>query len=261
VYVKHEAGWQGNPAKLARATVMAGGDWSQGLIAHVWGGRNDALCIDPASGITDGIKRSVRYNDFEHLRWLGVQHGKTPIFSPVESGRWVCVESRVRINTPGRKDGIFTLWVDGKEEAHRADLDWHGAWDEWGINAVFLENYWNSGSVKRQSRWFDNFIVSTNPIGPILTSRAPILTRTGTPAGMWELQLAADSTGRDIVWTSRLTAANAITVTADRTGRAFQGSHQGRTALRDGVTYWGRVRERGAPAWSEWHSPFRTKSN
>ncbi len=58
VYVKHEAGWQGNPAKLARATCMAAGDWSQGLIAHVWGGKGDVLCIDPASGITDNQKVS-----------------------------------------------------------------------------------------------------------------------------------------------------------------------------------------------------------
>ena len=37
VYVKHEAGWQGNPAKFARATCLASPNWSQGFIAHVWG--------------------------------------------------------------------------------------------------------------------------------------------------------------------------------------------------------------------------------
>ena len=31
VYVKHEAGWEGNPAKLARATCLAGRDYSQGF--------------------------------------------------------------------------------------------------------------------------------------------------------------------------------------------------------------------------------------
>ena len=40
------------------------------------------------------------------------------------------------------------------------ELDWHGTWDEFGINAVFLENYWNEGSVKRQARWFDDFVIS-----------------------------------------------------------------------------------------------------
>ncbi|MES2461466.1 MAG: hypothetical protein V4671_12860 [Armatimonadota bacterium] len=259
VYVKHEVGWQGNPAKLSRATTMAGSDWSQGLMAHVWGGSGEVLCIDPASGITDGVKKSVRYNDFEHLRWLGVRQGRTPIFSPVESGRWVCIESRVRINTPGKKDGIFTLWVDGREEAHRADLDWHGSWNEWGINAVFLENYWNRGSVRRQSRWFDNFMVSTKQIGPILTSSAPTLTRTSTSVGPWDLQLASDFQGRDIVWTSGTSAANVSLRRVERIEGKFMGSHQGYRALLQGGVYWGRVRERSAPTWSDWHSPFRVK--
>lgn len=261
VYVKHEAGWQGNPAKLARATAMAGADWSQGLIAHVWGGKGEVLCIDPASGITDGIKRSVKYNDFDHLRWLGLRQARTPLFSPAEAGRWVCIESRVRINTPGRNDGIFTLWVEGREEAHRADLDWHGTWDQWGINAVFLENYWNSGSVKRQSRWFDNFVVSTRPIGPLLTSGTPTLTRTDPTSGPWEMQLAADPEGRDIVWTCDKLSSNVAAATiGDAAVRGvFRGSHRGRGSLRDGVICWVRVREVGTPAWCEWHSPFRVK--
>ena len=155
VYVKHEAGWEGNPAKLARATCLAGRDYSQGFIAHVWGGKGDVLCIDPATGIRDNQKVSVRYNDFEHLKWLGLRNAQTPIFSAAESGRWVCIESHIKLNTAGAKDGVFELWVDGKLEASRNDLDWHGTWNEYAINAVFLENYWNQGSVKAQSRWFD----------------------------------------------------------------------------------------------------------
>ncbi|HEY3282760.1 MAG TPA: hypothetical protein VGN26_10835, partial [Armatimonadota bacterium] len=164
VYVKHQAGWQGNPAKLARLTTMASTDWSQGLIAHVWGGKGDVLCIDPASGITSNRKVTSRYNDFDHLRWLGLRNGATPIFSPAESGRWVCVECRVKVNTPGKGDGIFTLWVDGRLEASREDLDWQGTWQEYLPNALFLENYWNDGALKEESRWFDDLVISTQPI-------------------------------------------------------------------------------------------------
>src|SRR5579862_6474607 len=49
IYVKHQSGWTGNPAKLGRATCLAAPNWSQGFIAHVWGGKGDVLCIDPAS--------------------------------------------------------------------------------------------------------------------------------------------------------------------------------------------------------------------
>ncbi len=248
VYVKHEAGWQGNPAKLARATTMAGRDWSQGLIAHVWGGKGDVLCIDPATGITDSRKVTTRYNDFAHLRWLGVQHGRTPIFSPGESGRWVCVESHVRVNTPGVKDGVFELFIDGQREARRTDLDWHGAWDEYGINAVFLENYWNSGSVKRQSRWFDAFVVSARPVGPLVAKLPVRLTRTAV-SGLtaWEAQAAADPAGRAIVWSSPLIGGERVSIIIGR--------------LTPGGTYWLRLRQRdssgGWSQWTPWHAPFR----
>ena len=76
VYMKTESGWQGNPTKLARATCMAGRDYSQGLFAHVWGGKGDALCLDPATGIQDDIKVTTHYNDFAHMKWLRNQRWK-----------------------------------------------------------------------------------------------------------------------------------------------------------------------------------------
>ncbi|HZP81371.1 MAG TPA: hypothetical protein VFB21_07020 [Chthonomonadaceae bacterium] len=262
VYVRHEPGWEGNPAKLARATCLAGADWSQGFIAHVWGGKGDALCIDPATGITDSRKVTTRYNDFDHLRWLGLRESQTPIFSPSESGRWVCVESHIRLNTPGRSDGVFELWIDGHLEAARTDLDWQGTWDDYAINAVFLENYWNQGSVKRQTRWFDDFVISTRPIGPIVTNTHPTLTRTAAEVGAWEAQVAADAEGKDIVWTSRPVDGAERNLAIEAATGAFQGSRAGKRALAPGVTHWLRLRQRAASGawspWTAWHAPFRT---
>lgn len=264
VYVRHEPGWEGNPAKLARATCLAGPDWSQGLIAHVWGGRGDALCIDPASGIRDNRKVTTRYNDFANLRWLGVRNTQTPIFSPSESGRWVCVESHVKVNAPGAKDGVFQLRIDGRLEAERADLDWHGSWNDYGINAVFLENYWNDGAVKRESRWFDDFVISTRPIGPTVSGNPPTLTCTTAPgAAAWEAQVAGDPDGKDVVWTSQLTEGGAETLTVDALHAAFSGSRAGQAMLAPAHTYWLRLRSRtgeGWSGWTAWHSPFRTPS-
>lgn len=249
VYVKHDEGWQGNPGKLARATCLAGTDWSQGLIAHVWGGRGDALCIDPATGITDGKKVTTRYNDFPRLRWLGLKHGQTPLFRPEESGRWVCVESHIRLNTPGRRDGALGLWVDGRREAWRDDLDWHGAWGDYAINAVFLENYWNTGSVRRQARWFDAFVISARPIGPITAPANPTVARTPRAAAAWQVQATTDPDGGAAVWTSDEIAGAKTTATLD--GIA-------------GGAYWLRVRERGGSgdwaSWTAWHAPFRTSA-
>ena len=258
VYVKHEQGWEGNPAKLGRTICLAGADWSQGLMAHVWGGKGDVLNIDPATGIRDSQKVTTHYNDFRKLKWLGIRSSQTPIFSPAESGRWVCVESHVKLNTPGQRDGVFELSVDGKVEAARTDLDWHGTWADYGINAVFLENYWNEGAIKREARWFDNFVISTNPIGPITAARPATIVRTASPANLpWEAQIATDPDGKDIVWTSAASAPADQNLVIDASHGKFSGSSDGKQSLDAGPTYWVQVRETGKTQWSPWHMPFR----
>jgi hypothetical protein len=164
VYVKHEKGWEGNPDKLARTTTLAN-NWAQGHIGHVWSMGN-VLGLDPATGVQDSRLVTTKYNDFANLKWLGIRKGSYPIFSTEESGKWVCVEAHVKLNTPGKGDGVFELWINGKMEASHTDLDWHGSWQKLAINAFFLENYWNKGSVKTQSRWFDKLAIGTTRIGP-----------------------------------------------------------------------------------------------
>ena len=260
--MKHEPGWEGNPAKLARATCLASGDWSQGFIAHVWGGRDDVLCIDPATGITDSRRVTTGYNDFDHLRWLGMMPAKTPVFSPTESGRWVCIESRVRLNTPSKRDGVFSLWIDGKLEASHTDLDWHGSWQEYAINAVFLENYWNQGAVKHEARCFDEFVISTRPIGPIVAASPPSLARTPVACGAWQAQVAASSDGDKVVWESKVLDGKTLTVAVDAAQGTSRGAGAGARALRGDTVYWLRVRSQDTSGkwseWSSWHAPFRT---
>lgn len=38
------------------------------------------------------------------------------------SGRWVCVETRVTLNTPGVANGIVQSWVDGTQQINRTNL-------------------------------------------------------------------------------------------------------------------------------------------
>ncbi|MBT3291162.1 MAG: hypothetical protein HN380_27715, partial [Victivallales bacterium] len=40
IYVKHQYGWTGSPAKMSRATSLASSKWTQAMIAHVWSSRN-----------------------------------------------------------------------------------------------------------------------------------------------------------------------------------------------------------------------------
>jgi len=165
-YLKMEQGWQGNPAKLSRATVFAVPDWGQAMIAHLWSDGQERLLLDPASCVNgSGDVMCSGYNDFDNLDWLGNLSGVTAIFSTALSDTWFCIEHHVRLNDPGQSNGVTEFWIDGGLEARRDGLDFVGTYSDYGINAVFLENYWNSGSVQEQERYFDNFVVSTEPIG------------------------------------------------------------------------------------------------
>src|SRR5881296_3082860 len=109
--------------------------------------------------------RTARYNDWGHMRWLGQVRGATPLYADSAAGRWRCVEAHVRLNDPGRSNGVFELWVDTTLDVQKAGLNWVGGFDAYGINAVFLENYWNAGAAQPEERYLDNFIVSEQRIG------------------------------------------------------------------------------------------------
>jgi len=170
--VRHQPGWQGNgPAKLSRALVFANANWAQGMMAHLWSGGTDDkyLIMDPASGIdTNGMLRSTKYNDFANLRWLGYRLGTTPMFADENAGTWYCVVGHVKLNTPGSLDGVFEFWINDTLQQSATNLNWHDTWNNdtsnMTINAVFFESYWNAGSPVQQERYFDNLLISTQPI-------------------------------------------------------------------------------------------------
>lgn len=104
-------------------------------------------------------------DDFAHLRWLGAETGKTEIFSTLTANRWFCIEAHVRLNSPGKNDGVFELWIDEKPEAARRDLNWVNSWSDYGINAIMFENYWNGGATAERKRYIDNIAIAANRIG------------------------------------------------------------------------------------------------
>lgn len=172
--IKLEKGWEGGGGdKLSRATTIATKNWQQGMIAHIWSGGktpdDDYLIMDPASGISEeGKLVSTKYNDFEKLRWLGSKKGNYPLFNKKNIGKWNCIVAHVKLNTPGKSDGIFEFWINDILQASRYDLNWHADWntssESYMINAIFFENYWNKGAPKDQVRYFDNILITTTPI-------------------------------------------------------------------------------------------------
>ncbi len=174
LYVRYPLGWIGGGGnKMSRAQSLVTTNFAQAMIAHVWSGSRpgdhvpvDRLGFDPASGIGwRGRLLTSSYNDFPNLTWLGASLSKTAIFDRTHTGRWYCIEARARLNDPGRSNGILELWIDDHPEARQTGLDWIGSFRGYGINAVYIENYWNDGAPQPQERYFDNFVVSTQRIG------------------------------------------------------------------------------------------------
>lgn len=262
-YVRHQPGWTGGgPDKMARATSLVSDRWQQAMIAHLWSA-GEVLTLDPATGVRDGRVVTRHYNDFANLRWLGNRPtARLPMFSTQESGWWVCVECRAKLNIPGRKDGENQLWIDGRLEAERKGLDWRGTYTSYGINAVFLEAYWNEGSPVRQVRWFDNFVIAAAPVGPVLCPPNPTLIKTpyhgpGTQKA-WQLELAADEQGHSVVWQST-PQGPADRVTVSTASGRFVGPLQAARSLPPG-RYYARIRQQSTTgpwsAWSPWHQGF-----
>lgn len=166
MYMKQDPEWEGNPAKLSRATVFTSTtDWSQAMIGHLWSDGSYHLLLDPASCINSSDEvMCTGYNDFDNLQWLGNQAGTSPIFNG-NYDDWLCIEHHVKLNDPGQSNGLQEFWIDNNLEARITGLDFVAGYTDYALNGVFFENYWNAGSVKDQERYWDNIVVSTERVG------------------------------------------------------------------------------------------------
>jgi len=173
-YLKMQPGWEGNPHKLARTTIFySPNDWSQAMIAHLWEGSNNGnnLGVDPVRCVgTDNKPKCHGYNDFSNMDWLGHKEGATQIFDTSNSGKWFCVEAHVKLNDPGKSNGVQEFWINGNLDARSDNLNFVRNYTDYGINAAFFENYWGGGSPKIQDRYFDNLVISTQRIGCLSTT-------------------------------------------------------------------------------------------
>ncbi len=173
VYVKVAPGWVGNAMKTSRASVFASSGWTQAAAGMVWEDNATtglSLGIDPVSGVSGSTVITTKYNDQLAFNWLGHRSAQTQIYASENADKWFCVEAQMKLNTPGQSDGVFSLWIDDKLEAQDTGLNWRGSYHDYGINALFLENWINGGPTKIQARYMDNLVVSKSKIGCSPTS-------------------------------------------------------------------------------------------
>ena len=88
-------------------------------------------------------------------------------FPGLANNRWYCIEQQVRLNTPGRNDGLLRGWVDGKLVFEKSDVRMRDT-AALKIETVWL-NLYHGGTwtaTADHHLFIDDVVISRQPIGP-----------------------------------------------------------------------------------------------
>lgn len=86
----------------------------------------------------------------------------------LENNRWYAIEHYVKMNTPGRNDGIYKVWLDGRLVFEKTDVRYRDI-PKIKIQKIHV-NYWHGGmtpSPYDQDVFIDNLVISREYVGPM----------------------------------------------------------------------------------------------
>lgn len=82
--------------------------------------------------------------------------------------RWYCVEQQVRLNTPGRSDGLLRAWVDGRLALERSDLRLRN------LAGIRIEDVWlnvfhggTAVATADMHLYIDQVVIARRYVGPM----------------------------------------------------------------------------------------------
>ncbi len=86
----------------------------------------------------------------------------------VQPGRWYCIEQHIKLNTPGREDGVLRAWVDGQPVFERRDLRLRDT-ATIGIENAWMDLYMGGSqtALRDMSIQIGQVVVATQYIGPL----------------------------------------------------------------------------------------------
>lgn len=87
-----------------------------------------------------------------------------------ELDRWYCFECMVKANTPGQRDGRIALWVDGKLVADFPNQRLRDV-GTLKMERIGLGLYMANNSLRVNRKWYDDVVVGTSYIGPMVKER------------------------------------------------------------------------------------------
>lgn len=89
----------------------------------------------------------------------------------IERGRWICIEMYMKLNSPGRHDGVLKLWADGIQIGQRDGIRFRNL-PTMKIDNLFVNAYFGGSwtSPKDQHVHYDNMVMARKYIGPFVKS-------------------------------------------------------------------------------------------
>ncbi|NNF42654.1 MAG: hypothetical protein HKN62_06345 [Phycisphaerales bacterium] len=134
-----------------------------------WGGR-------PANGRNGWSARAhfrpsrqgkTDYGFYVYHADMTRQHGDAWSWGvPLERNRWYCIEQHVKLNTPGKNDGILQGWIDGVLSCDRRDVRLRDV-PELKIEKIWMDVYYGGSKVPPRDMhlYVDEVVVARRRIG------------------------------------------------------------------------------------------------
>ena len=87
-----------------------------------------------------------------------------PINANIRRGHWHEVTQRVRVNTPGRRNGLYEIWMDGRLMTRKHDMIWRSG-NKAPVDAFFFSTFHGGAGYDWAPRWdsyidFDDITIS-----------------------------------------------------------------------------------------------------
>jgi hypothetical protein len=166
-----------------------GFDFAAGMKIHRLSGYNEAKQSNDFDIIlqTKADEAGSNYCGLTDAKWLALSYNGGPVdwgsvearWTP-ERKRWYCIETEIKLNTPGMSDGAVRVWVDGRLVAEKAAMNLTGTNDS-PINRVMFGGWYSNGAAGKNPcpdpvtvsrRYVDDPAISESYIGPIPTITA-----------------------------------------------------------------------------------------
>jgi hypothetical protein len=91
------------------------------------------------------------------------QNKGTPV--TFQTNRWYDVMLHLKLNSPGRADGVSELFIDGVLKAAYYDVNFRDRYSKVGWNHVMISPLQAAAVNRVRSQYYDEVIISTSPIG------------------------------------------------------------------------------------------------